>query len=60
MFYVYPPTNMVNQRKLQKNNSDINKEDDLLLSSQIGGWVYFPYYFCVDFFRGFGRVRLPR
>ena len=40
MFYLYPPTNMLNQRKLQKNNFDINKKDDLFLSSQIGGWVY--------------------
>jgi len=35
------PTNMNNKQKTKENKSrNINKDDDLFLSSQIGGWVY--------------------
>lgn len=40
MFYLYPSTNMSNKGLITKNNSDIDKKDDFLLSPEIGGWVY--------------------
>jgi len=42
MFYIYPThQNMTNKQKDKKSIlRNINNDDDLFLSSQIGGWVY--------------------
>ncbi len=40
MFYVYPITNNMLDHDIEENGKQDGMDDDSLLSSQIGGWVY--------------------